>query len=98
MGQVISITGTTIVGDTAIFDSDRSISGQDGSGYASVTEAADDATFPGRLAEAIFSSDESVDHVHVASNSVVVKRRDGWDDAATAATSSVISEFFVFYT
>lgn len=97
MGQVITITGTTIVGDAAIFDSDRSISGQDGSGYPSAAEAADDTNFPGRLAGAIFASDAAVSHVHVASNSVVVKREGGWDDAATSTTAAVIRDFFVYY-
>ena len=97
MGQVINVTKITVIGDAAVFDSDRSISGQDGNGYSSAAEAADDSTFPARLAEAIFGSDPSIGSVHVASNSVVVKRQDGWDDSTTAATADVIRDFFVFY-
>lgn len=97
MGQVINVTKITIIGDAAVFDSDRTISGQDGDGYSSAAEAAAGATFPARLAEAIFGVDPLIGNVHVASNSVVVKRDRGWDDAATAATSDVIREFFVFY-
>ena len=97
MGQVINVTKISIIGDTAVFDSDRSISGQDGNGYSSAAEAADDSTFPARLAKAIFGADDAIGHVHVASNEVVVKRQKGWDDSTTAATAGVIREFFVFY-
>ncbi len=97
MGQVINVTKITVIGDAAVFDSDRSISGQDGDGYDSAEQAADDSTFPAQLAEAIFGGDEAIGHVHVASNSVVVKRPGGWSDSDTAATAAVIREFFVFY-
>ncbi len=97
MGQVINVSRITIIGDAAVFDSDRSISGQDGDGFSSVAEAAEGATFAARLAEAIFEADTSIGHVHVASNSVVVKRGDGWDDSTTSATAGVIRDFFVFY-
>ena len=97
MGQVINVTKITVVGDAAVFDSDRSLSGQDGSGYSSPPDAAEDSTFPARLAAAIFAADPKIGHVHVASNGVVVKREEGWDDSATAATAGVIREFFVFY-
>jgi hypothetical protein len=97
MGQVINVTKITVSGDAAVFDSDRSLSGQDGSGYSSAPDAAEDPTFPARLAAAIFAADPGIAHVHVASNGVVVKREDGWDDSATAATAGVIREFFVFY-
>ncbi len=97
MGQVINVSKITVIGDAAVFDSDRSISGQDGNGYSSAAAAADDETFPARLAQAIFGADTAISHVHVASNSVVVKRDDGWDDSATAETAGVIRDFFVFY-
>ena len=49
------------------------------------------------LGQAYRVADEAVLNVHIASNSVVVKRQNGWDDAATSATSGVIRDFFVFY-
>lgn len=97
MGQVINVTKVTVIGDAAVFDSDRSISGQDGKGFSSGADAAEDPTFAAQLAEAIFGADEAVLNVHVASNSVVVKRQGGWDEGASAATSRVVRDFFVFY-
>ncbi len=97
MGQVINVTKITVSGDAAVFDSDRSLSGQDGSGYSSAPDAAEVSTVPARLAAAIFAADSKIVHVYVASNGVVVKREDGWDDSVTAATAGVIREFFVFY-
>ena len=49
MGQIINVTGT-VSGDSAVFEADRSLSGQDGGSYESIEETADDPTFPARLA------------------------------------------------
>ena len=41
MGQLITVTGT-IAGDSAIFEADRSISGQDGGAFESLEDTVDD--------------------------------------------------------
>ncbi|HSG78836.1 MAG TPA: hypothetical protein VLD62_04580, partial [Acidimicrobiia bacterium] len=97
MGQPISVLETTVVGDVLMIDTDRSITGQDGSGFGSAAEAAEAATFPGELAGRLFSADDAVAGVFVASNQVVVERTGGWDDATTAAAESIVANFFVFY-
>ncbi|MEX2420006.1 MAG: hypothetical protein WD652_06460 [Acidimicrobiia bacterium] len=95
MGQTIKVLGTTVLDGVAIVDTDRSITGQDGSSYASAAETSDD--FPGQLAARLFEGIEGVNHVFIASNQVVVGRHGGWDDGTLSAASEVVTEFFVFY-
>ena len=96
MGQIINVTGT-IAGDSAIFDADRSLSGQDGGAYDSVEETADDPTFPAQLAARVFEADPAVTRVFAGSNGVVVQRTGGWSQDSLDAISDVIERFFVFY-
>lgn len=96
MGQLIEVESTQI-GDVAVFDTDRSITGQDGTAYASVAEAEAGADFPDELAARLFRLDAAIDHVFVASNQVVVRRTGGWDPDATTTAADVIRQFFVYY-
>jgi len=96
MGQRIEVTAT-VVDDVVMLDTDRSITGQDGTEYPTAEEAGADDRFPGRLAARVFEADEATAYVFVSSNSVVVRRRGGWTDAETAAVSKVVSDFFLFY-
>ena len=96
MGQIITVTGT-IAGDSAIFDADRSLSGQDGGAYESLEETADDPTFPAQLAARIFEVDEAVSRVFAGSNGVVVRRDGGWSQTELDSIATVIEQFFVFY-
>jgi hypothetical protein len=98
MGQPIEITGTTVVGDVAMFATDRGITGQDGVSCDDGAAASASGGFPGELAARLLEGDGAVDHVYVASNQVVARRRGGWDDEALAAAGAAITEFFVFYT
>ncbi len=97
MGQLIEVTATVVDGDVVILDTDRSVTGQGGTGYDSAAAAGADERFPGRLAARIFAFDEAVDHVFVGSNGVVVRRATEWDDAAISAVSATVSEFFLHY-
>jgi hypothetical protein len=94
MGQRIDVAAV-LLGEVAIFDSDRSLTGQDGSGFSKGDEL-DDA-FPARLAGRVFEADPEADHVFVASSQVVVRRSGPWDEAAAERISSVIRELLVFY-
>jgi len=96
MGQQVRVDAR-VVGDVAVFDSDRSFTGQDGSAFGTPQDAADAGGFPGRLAARIFEADGDVDHVFVGSNGVTVRRSVSWDDAALRLATEVIGEFFVFY-
>ena len=96
MGQIINVTGT-VSGDSAVFEADRSLSGQDGGSYESIEETADDPTFPARLAARLFESDTAVNRVFAGSNGVVIRRTGGWTDSDVTQVGAVIEEFFVFY-
>ncbi len=96
MGQPITVQGQ-VVGDVALYDTDRSITGQDGGGFASLEEAESGLGYGARLAERLFTADEAISHVFVQSNSVSVQRSGGWPQDAVDASGDVISRFFVFY-
>jgi hypothetical protein len=95
MGQTIKVLGTTVLDGIAIIDTDRSITGQDGSAYGSLEEVTDD--FPGMLAARLFEQVDGATHVFIASNQVVIGRDGGWTDALLSTASRVVAEFFVFY-
>ncbi len=95
MGQLISVEAS-VIDDVAVFDTDRSIAGQDGAAFERGV-APSDGTFPAELAERIYAADDEIDHVWVASNQVVVRRPGGWSDQAVATIQTVISELFRFY-
>lgn len=95
MGQPIEVT-SSVVEDIAMFDTDRTITGQDGDSFT--PEQASGATsFPGDLAERLFAEVAGIDHVFVASNQVVVRRPHGWDDHVIAGATKTIADFFLFY-
>jgi hypothetical protein len=96
MGQPIQVDATRL-DDVVVFDTDRSITGQDGAGFGSAAEAEASGTLPAELAGRLFAADGSVNHVFVASNQVVVRRSGGWSDGDVDAASRVISDFFLFY-
>ena len=95
MGQPIELRGIAVIGDVALFDTDRSISGQDGESFSSEAEARQGTSFSARLARRILASDPSVTSVFVASNQVTVGRSGGWAD--TGAVGTVIERFFLHY-
>ncbi len=97
MGQQISVA-TTVVGDVAVVSGNRSLTGQDGAAFAGAAAAADDAGLPAALAARLFAADPGLDHVFVHSNSVVMRRPDGWPDGQAGAAAQVVAEFFVYYT
>lgn len=97
MGQKIELRSTTVLGDVALYDTDRSVTGQDGTSYASPEEASEGDDFPDRLAAEIFAADDAVSHVFIASNQVAVRRDGGWAGSTSDAVGDVIRDFFVFY-
>ena len=102
MGQTIQIWDANVVADMLLVSTDRSLTGQDGETYrpGSPTSAdlvAPDAIFPAQLAERLFQSDSSIDHVYVMSNVLSIRRQGGWDDASVASTRDVVATFFLFY-
>jgi hypothetical protein len=97
MGQTIEITQVFPIGDVAIFHTDRTLTGQEGETYAGPIAAEAVGSLPAKLALELFASDPSIDHCHVASNSITVRRRAGWTDDDLAAVQEVIAGFPRFY-
>jgi hypothetical protein len=107
MGQTIQIWDANVVSDMLLVSTDRSLTGQDGETYRPNTPTvgtptngdpvATDAIFPAQLAERLFQSDSSIDHVYVMSNVLSIRRPGGWDDASVASTRDVVASFFLFY-
>jgi hypothetical protein len=97
VGQKIEISNSVTLGDVAVFDTDRSLSGQDGERYRSVDEAANGSTYPAGLAGRLFADVDGVKSVYVTSNLVTIERAGGWDDDSLERASSVISGFFAYY-
>ncbi len=97
MGMPIAVQPARIVGEVAVFDTDRSLTGQDGVGYPDPTSAAESDIAPARLAQRLFAADKTVTNVFVASSQVVVRRGGGWDTVASDAAGAIIAGFFVHY-
>ena len=97
MGQPITVLSTTVEAGVVAFHTDRAITGQDGARFSSGDDAAEAGTIPGALASKLFTADEAINHVFIASNQVVVGRADGWDEASLAIAAEMVTTFFVFY-
>ena len=96
MGQLIEVE-PVVLGDVAIFDTDRSLSGQDGETYTTLEAAQANDTFPAMAAAALFEHDSSLASVYVYSNTISVKRAGRWSDEQAADAAEVIRNFLVFY-
>lgn len=93
MGQKIVVTPVAF--DTiAMFDTDRSITGQEGHTYSGPTDEVDP---PGVLANRLFALDDGVDHIHVLSNTVSVRRTTPWTEETLQEATEVVANLFVFY-
>lgn len=77
MGQRIEVLGTSVIGEVAIFDTDRSLGGMEGETYATIEDASSGSTYPAGLAERLMRQDESIRLVYVYSNALSVSRAGG---------------------
>lgn len=94
MGLKINVDAVAM-GKIALFDTDRSLTGQEGVVYPGPPAIVDDP--PSTLAARLFATGDGIEHVHVMSNMVSVRRSAGWDDDALDQASMVIEQLFVFY-
>lgn len=93
MGQLINVTATAI-GHTAVFDLDRSLTGQDGRTF---TAAPDPGDPPATLASRLFHADADITSVHILSNTVTISRGESWESEALDTTTDVITNLFIVY-
>lgn len=93
MGQPIEVNAVTL-GRVALFDTDRSITGQDGYIFAGPTETTDP---PSALANQLFDAIPGISSVHVLSNTVSVTRSEDWSDDLLDDAAELVAGLFVFY-
>lgn len=93
MGQRISVTAIP-VGDVAIFDLDRSLTGQDGMLFETRPEG---DSWPEVLARRLFDSDDQIERVYILSNEVTVTRSSEWEQADLDRAAEVIANLFIFW-
>ena len=96
MGQLIEVDHL-LLGDVAVFDTDRTLSGQEGETYVSAAAADASSTFPGRVAGALFAALPSIVSVYVFSNTVSVRSSGGWSEEQSDTAAGVIRNSLVYY-
>lgn len=94
MGQLIEVDAHPM-DRVALFSTDRSLTGQDGVSLKPGDRDGSDP--PHDLARRLFESDPEIDHVHVLSNTVSVRRLNVWDQPAVDRASEVIANLFIYY-
>lgn len=93
MGQRIRVTAIP-VGDVAIFDLDRSLTGQDGMLFETRPEG---DSWPEVLARRLFDSDDQIERVYILSNEVTVTRSSEWEQTDLDRAAEVIANLFIFW-
>ncbi len=96
MGQTIEVK-SVLMGEVALFDTDRTMTGQDGRGFDSVAATSGDTTTAARLAAALFERDPAINRVYVLSNQVTVRQTGEWSDETAATAAGVVRDFLIFY-
>ena len=96
MGQLIEVDHL-VLGDVALFDTDRSLSGQEGESYADPETAGSSGTFPGLVAAALLAEIPSIESVYVFSNTVSVKKSGGWSLQSAETAARIIRNSLVHY-
>lgn len=94
MGQPIAVNARQI-GEVAVFDLDRSLTGQDGIAYREPPNSGEDP--PAVAARRLFAADEEIESVFVLSNAVTVSRVGGWTSDSLAGASDILHNLFVVY-
>ena len=96
MGQLIEVDHL-LLGDVALFDTDRSLSGQEGESYADPETAAAAGTFPGDVAAALLVEIPSIEIVYVFSNTISAKQSGGWSVESAETASGIIRNSLIHY-
>lgn len=94
MGQKIEVS-TVRIGDIALFDLDRSLTGQDGLVFTGPPHDVEGP--PALLAARLFEAIPEIQSVYVLSNSVTVAREGEWDESNLDEAASIVSNLFIVY-
>ena len=93
MGQEISVRATSL-GDVAIFDLDRSLTGQDPEIFRRPPTG---DSPPQRLARRLWNIDGQMASMHVLSNTVTVARTAPWPEELLTEATDIIKGLFLHY-
>lgn len=93
MGQKIAVSAVP-VGDVAIFDLDRSLTGQDGMTFL---EPPQGRTPPETLARRLWEADGHLKSVYVLSNTVSIRQESAWSADDVEAASEIIANLFIHW-
>ena len=85
------------LGEVVIFDTDRSLSGQEGETFPDAEAAASADTFPARLAVDLFAARPEITSVYVYSNTISVRGPGEWSNEAADACEGAIRNCLVHY-
>ncbi len=96
MGQLIEVDHRRM-GDVVVFDTDRSLSGQEGETFMSSGDTSGATTFPARLAARLFELSPALTSVYVFSNTISVRRFGGWEDDLVTKMSDTIAHSLLYY-
>lgn len=93
MGQTIEVKAIEF-GEVAVFDLDRSLTGQDARIFTGSPEG---DTPPRTLARRLWQQVDGIESVHILSNTVTVHRGSVWDTESIEDASEVIAKLFMHY-
>jgi ferredoxin--NADP+ reductase len=93
MGQTIEVKAIEF-GEVAVFDLDRSLTGQDARIFTGSPEG---DTPPRTLARRLWQQVDGIESVHILSNTVTVHRGSVWDTESIEDASEVIAKLFLHY-
>ncbi len=96
MGQLIEVDHL-LLDDVAVFDTDRSLSGQEGETYTLDSAPESSGTFPGLVAGELFGSLPSVVSVYVFSNTISIRSSGAWTSEQVSIATGIIRNSLVHY-
>ena len=79
MGQPIQVIDRVVLDDVALFDTDRTLTGQDGETYTAGADP-EGSSFGAAIAARLLDSDDRLGEVFVLSNTLSLRRPDGWTE------------------
>lgn len=93
MGQLIEFA-TTRIGEVAVFDLDRSLTGQEGEAF---THSPEGNTPTSTLARRLWQRLPEIDTIHVLSNTVTIRSGRAWTEEDLEVAGETIARLFVYY-
>lgn len=93
MGQRIAVSAVPL-GDVAVFDLDRSLTGQDGMAFFQPPRG---KTPPETLARRLWDTDNGLQSVYVLSNTVSVRRESVWNESDVETAAEIIANLFIHW-